>query len=319
MKAKITMIMSAVLAIVMLACSADYKKTKSGLVYKIFSGGSKDSVARINDVMKFNVVYKINDSVLYDNHGKMPEFFAVSEQVVGSYSPFELFTQLKKGDSVVTTQLVDTLIKKGMQRQIPFAKKGDQIKTFIKIIEVFRVDSLARKDYEAEIEKDRPRQEKEAKETEAKQKVKEEKEMQDYFAAKKITPVKAPKGTYVVIREKGTGEPAAVGKFLTVKYAGRGLVDEKPFDAGVYVFQLGPGNAIQGWHDGLALFNKGGKGTLYVPGTLAYGPQQGPGGPYAALIFDVEVLNVSDTQEQADAAKKVSDSLAAKNLPNKAN
>ena len=315
MKAKITMVVSAVLAIVMLSCSADYKKTKSGLVYKIFSGGSKDSAAGFNDIVKYNVVYKINDSLLYDSHGKMPEFFVVSPQIVGSYSPFEIFTQVKKGDSVVTTQLVDTLFKKGMQQQIPFAKKGDNIKTFIKVIEIFRVDSIARKDYEAEVAKDTPRQQKEAQEADAKQKVIEEKEMQDYFAAKKITPVKAPKGTYVVINEKGSGEPAALGKFLTVKYAGRALKDDKPFDAGVYIFQLGPGNVIQGWHDGLALFNKGGKGTLYVPGTLAYGAQQGPAGPYAALIFDVEVLNISDTQEQADAAKRVTDSLSAKNLP----
>ena len=57
MKAKITLIVSAVLAIVMLSCSsADYKKTKSGLVYKIFSGGSKDSAAKFNDVVKFNVL-----------------------------------------------------------------------------------------------------------------------------------------------------------------------------------------------------------------------------------------------------------------------
>ena len=315
MKAKITMVVSAVLAIVMLSCSADYKKTKRGLVSKIFSGGSKDSAAGFNNIVKYNVVYKINDSLLYDSHGKMPEFFVVSPQIVGSYSPFEIFTQVKKGDSVVTTQLVDTLFKKGMQQQIPFAKKGDNIKTFIKVIEIFRVDSIARKDYEAEVAKDTPRQQKEAQEADAKQKVIEEKEMQDYFAAKKITPVKAPKGTYVLINEKGSGEPATIGKFLTVKYAGRALKDDKPFDAGVYIFQLGPGNVIQGWHDGLALFNKGGKGTLYVPGTLAYGAQQGPAGPYAALIFDVEVLNISDTQEQADAAKRITDSLAAKNLP----
>ena len=130
MKAKITMVVSSVLAIVMLSCSADYKKTKSGLVYKIFSGGSKDSAAGFNDIVKYNVVYKINDSLLYDSHGKMPEFFVVSPQITGSYSPFEIFTQVKKGDSVVTTQQVDTLIKKGMQQQIPFAKKGDLIKTF---------------------------------------------------------------------------------------------------------------------------------------------------------------------------------------------
>ena len=314
MKAKITLIVSAVLAIVILSCSADYQKTKSGLVYKIFPGGSKDSTAKFNNVIKFNVLYKLNDSVLYDSHGKMPQFFGVSPQDSGSYSPFELFPLLRKGDSVVTTQSVDTLFKKGMQQQLSFAKKGDQIKTYIKILEVFRADSIARKDYEAEMAKDKPRQEKEMEETNAKQKVKEEKEMQDYFTANKITPVRAPKGTYVLIKEKGTGEPAALGKFVTVKYAGKGLVNNQQFDAGVYVFQVGPGNAIAGWHDGIPLLNKGGKGILYIPGTLAYG-QDGPAGPFATLVFDVEILNVSDTQEQADAAKKVMDSLAAKNLP----
>jgi FKBP-type peptidyl-prolyl cis-trans isomerase len=314
MKAKITLIVSAVLAIGMLSCSTDYQKTKSGLVYKIFPGGSKDSVAKFNNVIKFNVLYKINDSVLYDSHGKMPQFFGVSQQDANSYSPFELFTMLRKGDSVVTTQSVDTLFKKGMQQQIPFAKKGDQIKTYIKVLEVFRVDSIARKDYEAEMAKDKPRQEKETEEAQAKQKGKEEKEMQAYFSANKITPVRAPKGTYVLIKEKGNGEPAAVGKFVTVKYSGKGLVNNQVFDAGVYVFQVGPGNAIQGWHDGIPLFNKGGKGTLFVPGTLAYG-QDGPAGPFATLVFDVEILNVSDTQEKADADKKVMDSLAAKNLP----
>ena len=314
MKAKITLIVSAVLAIVMLSCSADYKKTKSGLVYKIFSGGSKDSAAKFNNVVKFNVLYKINDSVLYDSHGKLPQFWGVSQQDVGTYSPFELFTMLRKGDSVVTTQLVDTLFKKGMQQQIPFAKKGDQIKTYIKVLEVFRVDSIARKDYHAEMEKDKPRMEKETKEAEAKQKEKEEKDMQAYFSANKITPVRAPQGTYVLIKEKGNGEPAALGKFVTVKYSGKGLVNNQQFDAGVYVFQVGPGNAIQGWHDGIPLLNKGGKGILFVPGSLAYG-QDGPAGPFATLVFDVEILNVSDTKEKADADKRVMDSLAAKNLP----
>jgi FKBP-type peptidyl-prolyl cis-trans isomerase len=204
-------------------------------------------------------------------------FLGVSPQDSGSYSPFELFPLLRKGDSVVTTQSVDTLFKKGMQQQLSFAKKGDQIKTYIKILEVFRADSIARKDYEAEMAKDKPRQEKEMEETNAKQKVKEEKEMQDYFTANKITPVRAPKGTYVLIKEKGTGEPAALGKFVTVKYAGKGLVNNQQFDAGVYVFQVGPGNAIAGWHDGIPLLNKGGKGILYIPGTLAYG-QDGPAG-----------------------------------------
>jgi len=91
-------------------------------------------------------------------------------------------------------------------------------------------------------------------------------------------------------------------------------VNNQQFDAGVYVFQVGPGNAIPGWHDGIPLLNKGGKGILFVPGSLAYG-QDGPAGPFATLVFDVEILNVSETKEKADADKRVIDSLAAKNLP----
>ena len=93
------------------------------------------------------------------------------------------------------------------------------------------------------------------------------------------------------------------------------MVNNQEFDAGVYVFQVGPGNAIEGWHDGIPLFNKGGKGTLYIPGSLAYKESERPAGPWATLVFDIEILNVSDTQEEADAAKRITDSLAAKNLP----
>jgi FKBP-type peptidyl-prolyl cis-trans isomerase FkpA len=49
---------------------------------------------------------------------------------------------------------------------------------------------------------------------------------------------------------------------------------------------------------GLPLFKKGGKGTLYVPGALAYGrypPQNSPFKANQALVFDIEVVDVSDT------------------------
>ena len=52
---------------------------------------------------------------------------------------------MKKGDSAtVAPESVDTLLKKGLQAQIPFAKKGDQIKTYIKVLEIFRDESLVR-------------------------------------------------------------------------------------------------------------------------------------------------------------------------------
>lgn len=314
MKTKITLVVACTVALVLASCDAQYRKTKSGFAYKIIKGSSRDSVIKTNNVVKFNVIWKFKDSVLFDSHGKMPQYAVASERLKDSYSYLEVLPQMKKGDSAVIIQIVDTLFKKGYQEQFSFAKKGDRINIYLKILEVFRNDSTARADADAEYEKDKPRMEKEMNDALAKQKTKEESELQAYFAAKNIKPQKAPLGTYVVINEKGSGVPATVGKFITVRYDGRLVKNDQPFDAGVYVFQLGPGNAIQGWHDGIALFNKGGKGVLYVPGTLAYGSDpRGPGGPFSALKFDIEILEVSDTQEKGEAVKKLADSLAAKN------
>jgi len=332
MKSKITTVLAVVLALVLVSCGADYKKTKSGLVYKLIPGDSKDSVAVKGNVLKFNFIRKLNDSLLYTTYDRMPGFQVWTDDPGIVYSPLEVFYMMKKGDSAVVIEMVDTLIKKGLQQQIPYAKKGDRIKTYIKLIEIFRDDSIAQKDYNAEMVKDQPRAQEEMKETQAKKEVeakkqqekdleelrksgeiqKEEKEIENYLAAKSLTASKAPGGTYFFIKEKGTGEPASNGKFVTVKYAGRLLATDSLFQASEYIFQLGRREVIQGWDDAIVQFNEGGKGTLFVPGYLSYGKNPGPGGnPYEALIFEIEVLNVSDTQEQAHTEKRVADSLSA--------
>ncbi len=339
MKAKITMIVALMLSLIMVSCSdMGYKKTKSGLVYKIIPGGGKDSVAKVNNIVKFNFIRKINDSLIYSSYGKMPGFTVLNADPSISYSPLEVMFEMRKGDSAVTIEIFDTLIKKGMQAQLPFAKKGDRIKTYMKIIEVFKSDSVAKADFDAEMAKDKPRQEQEMKETQAKEAAKmkeqqakdleelkksgelakQEKEIEDYLAAKKITAAKAPGGTYYIMKEKGTGEPTEIGKFITVKYAGRILATDSLFEANQYIFPLGQSAVIAGWDDAIALFNKGGKGTLYIPGYLAYGKRPGPGGkPNEALTFDIEVLNVSNSQQEAYAAKAVADSLAGSNAAKK--
>ena len=333
MKSNLTMMLALALAFGMVSCGADYKKTKSGLVYKIIPGGSKDTIANSKDVMKFHFIRKLNDSLLYSSYGKVPGFQVYTQDPGIVYSPLEVLFMMKKGDSAVVIEMFDTLIKKGMDQQMPFAKKGDQLKTYIKVLEIFRSDSLAQQDFNAEMLKDKPRQEQEMKETQAKQAEetkkqkekdleewrksgeldREEKEVQAYLQKRNITATKAPGGTYVLVNEKGNGAAVMNGKYITVKYAGRLLATDSLFQANQYIFKLGNAEVIGGWDDGLTLFNEGGKGTLYIPGYLAYGKRPGPGGKeFEALVFDVEVLNVSNTQEEAYADKRVADSLAAK-------
>ncbi len=305
------------------ACnSVSYKKAKSGMLYKIISSNGKDSIVKQGEWLKFFFTQKLNDSVLQTNYGKMPAYLQVASDPRNTYSPVEVFDQLRKGDSLVSVLLVDSLKSKGMIQELPpFMKKGDRIMTYLKIVDVFKNDSLYRTDAMAEAEKDKPRAEKEQQEQMAKmmkeqkeQKLKEEEEMERsgeaakgiaameaYLKQKNITAQKVGKGTFVLIKEQGTGAQADSGKYLTVKYTGRTLDKDSVFDSGTYPLQLGMGVVIPGWDEGLEAFKAGGKGTLYVPGFRAYGKSHPAFKPFQAMIFDVEVLNVSDTMPKQTA------------------
>jgi FKBP-type peptidyl-prolyl cis-trans isomerase len=300
-----------------------YKKSKSGLVYKIFPGKGSDSLIRTGDVVKFNFTLKFNDSAMesFNSYDKMPGFVKVRETIPGkfSYDFQEVLTFLRKGDSLITIQIVDTLLKQ--PEPPPFlpanAKKGDRLTTTIRIVEVFKNDSLAQVDFSRESDRDRPRQMKEQEVMMAKKKkekdeqimkddeemtksgeiAKETQAMEKYIADNKINATKTGKGTYVEIKQQGSGPFAEAKKYVLVKYTGRFLSTDSIFQSNTAPFQLGQGEVIRGWEEGMLLFKEGGKGTLFIPGFLAFGKNPPPGSsfkPLEALKFEVELIKVSD-------------------------
>jgi len=312
-----TYLASVLAAVVIIAgCNRlDYKKTKSGLLYKIISSGNQNNpVAKENDYLKFNVMTKLNDSVMFTSYGKMPAYSKVPPAGQADYSPLEIFSMLRKGDSAVTVALIDTFLKRGMAAQLPpSAKKGDRLVTTFKVLDVFTNDSLVQKDINAEMVKDEPRKQKEMQEQMAKQKqmIKEQSEkeeeelrkageidrelnaMKSYLASKKIPAEKTGKGTFVFVKEQGNGPSANDGDTVTVKYTGKILATDSVFQSNSYSFPLGEMAVIRGWDEGIKLFKKGGKGTLYIPGFLAYGKNaRPPFKPLEALIFDVEITDI---------------------------
>ena len=97
---------------------------------------------------------------------------------------------------------------------------------------------------------------------------------------------------------QGTGAEAKSGQRVSVHYTGW-LTDGKKFDSSVdrgkpFSFQLGAGQVIKGWDQGVAGMKVGGKRKLTIPPDLGYGAR-GAGGvipPNATLVFEVELLGV---------------------------
>lgn len=96
----------------------------------------------------------------------------------------------------------------------------------------------------------------------------------------------------------GSGASPDANDEVTVHYRGT-LLSGEEFDSS---FKRGEpisfplNGVIRGWTEGLQLMKEGGKTTFFIPQELAYGARPAPGGaipPYAALIFEVELIKVS--------------------------
>jgi FKBP-type peptidyl-prolyl cis-trans isomerase FkpA len=103
----------------------------------------------------------------------------------------------------------------------------------------------------------------------------------------------------------GEGEPIVTGRTAVVDYTGwlydanapdhRGRVFDSSRASGRPLhFELGAGQVIAGWDQGVTGMRVHGRRELTIPPDLAYGAS-GAGGvipPHATLVFDVELLAI---------------------------
>ncbi|HET6256085.1 MAG TPA: FKBP-type peptidyl-prolyl cis-trans isomerase [Puia sp.] len=265
-------------------CSnSEFKRTKSGLQYKIFSDG-KGSPAKKGQFIKMQVVQKLRDSIQYSSYGGVPYYTRV-DSTGPIYNPIEIFTMLRKGDSAVAVISVDSLAHKSGRELPPYLKRKDKIVISFKVLDIYgsQEEMLADRKLEADKEKDR-----------------EVKAVEKYLADSNIHATKTEAGTYVVVQDPGNGPQVDTGKEVYVRYTGKLFPSGKVFESNM----TGPGNAplkfvigrygvIPGMEDGARQLHQGGKATLYIPAFLAYDAKPGPGQkPYEDLIFDIIVDSV---------------------------
>lgn len=123
----------------------------------------------------------------------------------------------------------------------------------------------------------------------------------------------------------GDGEEATAGRIISMQYVGVLQSDGTPFDASwdrgqPFEFQLGNGQVISGWDQGIEGMRVGGRRILQIPSDLAYGPTARSEviGANADLLFIVDLIGMEPLPEPAppipDDALGPVDSLSSSDL-----
>ena len=114
--------------------------------------------------------------------------------------------------------------------------------------------------------------------------------------AKKEGVITTASGLQYMVLKEGTGKSPKATDSVMCHYEGF-LTNGTVFDSSIQrgtpaTFPLG--GVIKGWTEGLQLMKEGGKTRFFIPYDLAYGEAGASGAipPYAALIFDVELIEV---------------------------
>lgn len=118
--------------------------------------------------------------------------------------------------------------------------------------------------------------------------------IEQYLVDNNLTAQSLASGLYYIIEEAGSGGAPTTSNEVEVYYKGsllNGTVfDQRESTDDPLAIQLA--STIQGWQEGIPLFEKGGKGMLFIPSALGYGSRSVGNIPAnSVLIFEVELVD----------------------------
>ncbi len=288
---------------VILIFSVGFVQHTNAQTYKFTSvqvvrANNDEPFIKMDMFIKVHMQQYIDDSLMMDTRESMPAYMPINSTIYDT-AFLDNLLHSKKGDSLICIMPMDSLENKLSNIS------GKFFKALIKIENVFESDSTYQNDYNAEMALAKLKEETERNA----RKITEEQDIAAYLSQQSIQAIKTKNVVFVQIIKKGNGRPITKGKKVRVNYSGKTL-DGKVFDSNIdpefyhvqpFEFRVGAGNVIQGWDDGICLFNEGGKGTLYIPSNMGYW-KQGAGEnikPYENLIFDIEILQASANSKKS--------------------
>ncbi|MCL2132043.1 MAG: FKBP-type peptidyl-prolyl cis-trans isomerase [Lentimicrobiaceae bacterium] len=271
-----------------------YKKTETGLYYKITTKNDAGRVPQEGDFLHFVASYDADfDSMFVFPPQEMQDFLKASFFKGDLYEAYALLKEGEEGEFLVQADSFFHYFS--MMGIPPQVKPEDKLHFKIKMEKV-----LTREEFEVE----RAVKEKEYQEMAAKAKEEEKSLLDAYIAEQKIAVKPTESGLYFIENQKGKGVKAEKGKLITIHFVGK-LLDGTVFvntqEEGGEPAEFVLNDGMPGLIEGLLLMKAGGKATLILPSDLAYG-EHGAGEqipPFTPVIFEIELVKVSDAAPAA--------------------
>lgn len=259
-----------------------YKPTGTGLYYKQIVAGTGPQL-QMNDVIRVRLAYYLGDSLLFTTNNLSETAYDQVRESVFQGDLYEGFRMMHVGDSMSFMINSDSTFRK--QFRAPILPEFVSPDVFLRW-EVVVDEAMTQEAFNQMKMEEAAAHQKQAEDLFA-----------AYLAENSITAQPQESGLVYVCTKKGKGPKPGYKQMVKVHYTGK-LLDGRVFDSSVergepIEFQLGVGQVIPGWDEGIALMSKGEKGILYIPYNLAYGARQAGEliTPYSNLIFEVELVD----------------------------
>jgi FKBP-type peptidyl-prolyl cis-trans isomerase FkpA len=294
MKLRIIVIIAGIFMLASCAQDAAEEMTSGGFKYKLMSEGGAEK-AKDGEYVFFHVNMKADDVEQFNSRTNGQEsMIQLKEQpntniITGALQ--EVLMTAAVGDSIVLMVPTDSLKNLGFP-------PNDTTKVLYYNIRV--TDILDEENYNTKISSERA--EAESKAAVVRARLPEIEQFVDetyrYIASGKAGDniQTTASGLQYIMHEEGTGEQLKEGDVASVHYYGilksNGNVFDNSWKRGEELqFQIGAGQVIRGWDEGVALLRGGSKATLIIPYELGYGAQGNPPSIPAEsdLIFYIEV------------------------------
>jgi peptidylprolyl isomerase len=278
-----------------------YKKTGSGIYYKIHSVDNQDTAqVEIGKIVTLSMKYSANDSLLFDSERMgTPSKFPVQPPMYEG-DIYEALTLLKKGDSASLIIGAEGFYTKTVnQPSAPeFIGEDDELVFEIKVLNI---------QTDAEVqEQERIRREG--------LKNKEQSIINNYVSENNISVEPNDDGIYFIPKKRGTGKSPEESEWALVHYSVKTLDGNQLFASRERTdepleFEVGNRFENEGFQEVVMMMREGGVAEALVPSSMAFGAE-GAGDvvdPFTPLYYEIELVDVMTVDEHD---RKVKDEQA---------